>query len=773
MINGRIRQSGIRLAGAVRRHGVRRTAVRVVEIWRGKVAQFGSVSGALRSLVRTAPPLHWSPALVDDIGVVPAVRTPNDEDRAFEIPFAAPVGHAVTRVAVIAHVFYVEYAEEMLRHIGNIPVAADLFVSTDTEQKKATLEEIFSAHRGGTTEIRVTPNRGRDVAPKLVGFHDVYPRYEYFVHLHSKRSPHGGDALSGWRSYLFEHLLGSPEIVNANLALLSTDNIGVVFPQHLFAVRGVLNWGYDFPFAQQLLARLGIRLTKDHLLEFPSGSMFWARRDAMRKLLALGLGFDDFEEEAGKVDGTLAHAIERSYLFFCEAAGYRWAKVARRDRYPLAGTLERVEDVDDIRIGMQRVFRSVLSPPQVVYSPFERSLPAVRRIRVTPSPIGRLRINLLIPTLNPHQVFGGVATAVKVFELLRSQLGDRVDARLVVTDAALEPAAIDAFSRYVVDGEVNGLDHEPLSIVDLSGRQAPLPLRRGDVFMASAWWNARQGHEFGRLQKLYFDRSMPFVYLIQDFEPNFYPWSSAWAEAANTYESPADTLAIVNSNELYRFMTRRHALKQAWVLPYEPNATIQAALRPVAKERLILIYGRPSVQRNCFEVIVSGLHAWQIANPAAAAGWQIVSLGETYPEPYAYPVQNFRVLGKVGLEEYAGLLSRAAVGISLMLSPHPSYPPLEMAMAGVLTVTNRYDEKDLAVYSDNIVNLDSLSVEDLAATLADVTARCAIGSSPDGFGNLRVPDPAGPPVDYGALAEKLREAHYTARQAASDPSGSP
>ena len=100
--------------------------------------------------------------------------------------------------------------------------------------------------------------------------------------------------------------------------------------------------------------------------------------------------------------------------------------------------------------------------------------------------------------------------------------------------------------------------------------------------------------------------------------------------------------------------------------PLEPNATIQAALRPVAKERLILIYGRPSVQRNCFEVIVSGLHAWQIANPAAAAGWQIVSLGESYPEPYAYPVQNFRVLGKVGLEEYAGLLSRAVLVVVVL-----------------------------------------------------------------------------------------------------------
>ena len=30
-----------------------------------------------------------------------------------------------------------------------------------------------------------------------------------------------------------------------------------------------------------------------------------------------------------------------------------------------------------------------------------------------------------------------------------------------------------------------------------------------------------------------------------------------------------------------------------------------------------------------------------------------------------------------------------------MLSPHPSYPPLEMAEAGVTTITNCYGGKDL------------------------------------------------------------------------------
>lgn len=35
-------------------------------------------------------------------------------------------------------------------------------------------------------------------------------------------------------------------------------------------------------------------------------------------------------------------------------------------------------------------------------------------------------------------------------------------------------------------------------------------------------------------------------------------------------------------------------------------------------------------------------------------------------------------------------------GISLMSSPHPSYPPLEMSVFGIKVITNNYSNKDLS-----------------------------------------------------------------------------
>jgi hypothetical protein len=56
--------------------------------------------------------------------------------------------------------------------------------------------------------------------------------------------------------------------------------------------------------------------------------------------------------------------------------------------------------------------------------------------------------------------------------------------------------------------------------------------------------------------------------------------------------------------------------------------------------------------------------------------------------------------------EYGRLLSTCDVGLSLMLTPHPSLVPIEMATAGMLVVTNTFGNKDaasLAEVSANIV----------------------------------------------------------------------
>jgi hypothetical protein len=61
-------------------------------------------------------------------------------------------------------------------------------------------------------------------------------------------------------------------------------------------------------------------------------------------------------------------------------------------------------------------------------------------------------------------------------------------------------------------------------------------------------------------------------------------------------------------------------------------------------------------------------------------------------------------LGKLSLEEYYEFARTVDVALSLMLAPHPSYPPLEFASIGAAVVTTEYIFKtDLSSYSKNII----------------------------------------------------------------------
>ena len=55
--------------------------------------------------------------------------------------------------------------------------------------------------------------------------------------------------------------------------------------------------------------------------------MFWFKPKALAPILNCGLTFDDFPDESGQLDGTIAHAIERAFLFVVETAGFDWVKV--------------------------------------------------------------------------------------------------------------------------------------------------------------------------------------------------------------------------------------------------------------------------------------------------------------------------------------------------------------------------------------------------------------------------------------------------------------
>ena len=217
----------------------------------------------------------------------------------------------------------------MRRYLEQIPSRVDVFISTTDREKKDKIEKTFANWDLGAVDVRIVANRGRDLAPILVRFKDVIRSYDLMLHMHSKRSSHSPNS-SLWRRYLFETLFGDvPTIESVLDAFRQNQSLGMVAASHFGPVRNAISWGRNFNKARELAGRIGFELEEHGPLDFPSGSMFWARTAALRPLVDLDLTEDDFEIEQGQLDGTLAHVIEHLFYHCCEWAGFTWTRISR------------------------------------------------------------------------------------------------------------------------------------------------------------------------------------------------------------------------------------------------------------------------------------------------------------------------------------------------------------------------------------------------------------------------------------------------------------
>lgn len=333
----------------------------------------------------------------------------------------------------------------------------------------------------------------------------------------------------------------------------------------------------------------------------------------------------------------------------------------------------------------------------------------------------RPRLNLLVPALSIRHVFGGISTALQVFDAL---LGDDSDARIILTDETRFSGDDNAAFQDWTICALDDADRPGRIIIpagDRFGRK--LPIRSNDRFMATAWWTARLARDLAGWQtgEYGLGRPQPFVYLIQDYEPGFYPWSARYALAEATYHDPDRFLPVFNTSLLKRyFLAQGHRLDKGLVLEPGLNPQLRDLLTTLpcpARERQILVYGRPGTERNAFPVLVEGLKMWSAAHPGN--GYRLLSAGEPHP---AIPLAHGQVLesvGKLTLRGYADHLLRSELGISLMVSPHPSYPPLEMAAFGMRVITNRFAEKDLSEWTPAIRSIEPLAPETLSKAIEE------------------------------------------------------
>jgi hypothetical protein len=159
------------------------------------------------------------------------------------------------------------------------------------------------------------------------------------------------------------------------------------------------------------------------------------------------------------------------------------------------------------------------------------------------------------------------------------------------------------------------------------------------------------------------------------------------------------------------------------------------------ERRRLLFYARPETHaaRNMFELGALAL-TQAVLNDVFGSRWSFHGIGAVdEPEDVRLASANLEMVTRRAQSDYAEFLTGFDVGLALMFTPHPSLVPLEMASAGLVTVTNTFETKTrgaMEAISGNLLaaepSLDGIvaGLEQAVERAEDAEARVA-GSAVD------------------------------------------
>ena len=325
------------------------------------------------------------------------------------------------------------------------------------------------------------------------------------------------------------------------------------------------------------------------------------------------------------------------------------------------------------------------------------------------------RLSVVTDSIAEGFLFGGVGTAV----ILATLLASRLDARLRLITRT-HPADV---HRLKVVLAAQGLEW-PTEIEVLHappGSGQSIPMGSGDFLLTTSWWTTRAALLSVPAERV--------IYLLQEDERMFYPYCDDRLRCSETL-ARTDLRIVVNSRLLYEHLASgpeplpELASRARWFEPAFPSGLFHddPARGRDGPRRRFLFYARPNNLRNLYwrglEAIIAALEE----SVLDADSWSFTFVGKDI-QPVSLPGGIVpRILQNLPWDEYAAIVRQTHLGLALMDTPHPSYPPLDMAASGTVVVTNRHGLKQsLDAYSRNIIAAPP-TVDGLCRGLADAVA---------------------------------------------------
>jgi hypothetical protein len=317
--------------------------------------------------------------------------------------------------------------------------------------------------------------------------------------------------------------------------------------------------------------------------------------------------------------------------------------------------------------------------------------------QVVVDPAAPKRVNVLVPAFEFKSMSAGF---FGVFEVARFILQCGFQVRLVLFDNFYWN--YEEFKQKLAGYPGMERLYEELEIEYIGERLEPLVVSPDDRCVATVWYSAYFAEKIMNI----IGGNKPFLYLIQDYETNFFPGSSLFALADRTYSMNFNALfsteALMNSvigSKVGAFGKRN--VKSAYFL----NAC--AAYLPPRDEflakkgrRRLAFYSRPEVNRNMFELGALAL-CEAVKQGIFGEDWDFYGVGMGDVEIQLSETRKLQQLERMNLKEYMQVIATFDIGLCLMASPHPSLLPFDLAGSGAVVVTNTFGVKTQA-YFDGI-----------------------------------------------------------------------
>lgn len=306
----------------------------------------------------------------------------------------------------------------------------------------------------------------------------------------------------------------------------------------------------------------------------------------------------------------------------------------------------------------------------------------------------RRRLTIVTDSIGQGSLFGGVGTVLIFSTLLANKWG--ADLRIITRTERPQPDNVEhILSVYglALQGEIQ------FKFVPPYDQKQSIDFSETELFITTSWWTTAA--------TLASVPASSILYLLQEDERMFYPFGDDRLRCEGVLHN-RDIRFLINTRLLFDHLVAEglpHIQERgSWFEPAFPTRVFHPRGRQKDSKRKFVFYARPNNLRNLFylgiEVIEAAI-AQQVLDPNQ---WEIILIGKDIPDivfgdthaPTKY--ENMRWL------EYAELAGTIDLGLSLMYTPHPSYPPFDLVASGAVVVTNRFANKqDLSHYSANLI----------------------------------------------------------------------